>query len=67
MMLSFCCKDFSAVIWFLLQSGFGACVLQMIELKSAWMVSASSVCIPAKTVFILATRSTAGIVVGVIE
>ena len=39
----------------------------MTELKSARMVSTSSVGVPAKTVSILATSSTAGIVVGVIE
>ena len=50
-----------------MQFGFGACVLRMTGLKSAWMVSVSSFGIPAKTVSILATRSTAGIVVGVIE
>ena len=50
-----------------MQFDFGACALRMIELKSARMVSASSVGIPAKTVSILATRSTPGIVVGVIE
>ena len=50
-----------------MQFGFGTCVLRMTELKSARIVSASSVGIPAKTVSILATSSTAGIVVGVIE
>ena len=66
-MLSLCCKDFSAAILFLMQFGSGACVLLMIELRSAWMVSTSSVDLPAKTVSVLATRSTVGIVVGVSE
>ena len=38
-----------------MQFGFGVCVLQMIELKSVRMVSASSLGIPVKTVSILAT------------
>ena len=50
-----------------MQFGFGACVLRMTELRSAPMVSASSVGILAKIVSILATRPTARLVVGVIE
>ena len=52
-----CCKLISC------QFGFRTCVLRITELKSARMVSASSVGIPAKTVSILTTSSTAGTVI----
>ena len=45
----------------------GGFALQMIELRSARMLSASSVVIPVNVVFILATKSIVGRVAGVIE
>ena len=45
----------------------GGFVLRMIELRSARIVSASSVVIPVNVVSILATKSIVGRVAGVIE
>ena len=67
MMFSFCWRDFKDVHCFLvmfLSSGFA---LRMIELKSARMVSASSVVIPVNVASILATKPIVGRVAGVTE
>ena len=57
MMLSFCWRDFKDVDCFLVMFPSGGSALQMIELRSARMVSAPSVVIPVNVVSILATKS----------
>ena len=57
MMFSFCWRDFKDVDCFLVMFLLGGFALRMIELRSARMVSASSVVIPVNIVSILATRS----------
>ena len=67
MMFSFCWRDFEDVDCFLVMFPLGDFALQMIELWSAQMVSASSVVIPVNVVNILATRSIVGRAAGVTE
>ena len=67
MMFSFCGRDFKDVDCFLVMFLLGGFALRMIELRSAQMVSASSVVIPVNVVFIFAIKSTVGRVAGVIE
>ena len=67
MMFSFCWRDFKDVDCFLVVFLLGGFALRMIELRSAWMVSASSVVLPVNVVSILATKSIVGRAAGVIE
>ena len=67
MMFSFCWRDFKDVDCFLVMFLSGGFALQMIELRSALMVSASSVVIPVDVVSILATKSIVGRAAGVTE
>ena len=60
MMFSFCWRDFKDDDCFLVMFLLGGFALRMIELRSARMVSASSVVIPANVVSILATKSIVG-------
>ena len=60
MMCSFCWSDFKGVDCFLLMFVLGGFALRMIELRSAQMVSASSVVIPVNVVSILAINSIVG-------
>ena len=67
MMFSFCWRDFKDVDCFLVMFLLDGFALRMIQLRSARMVSASSIVIPVNVVSILATKSIVGRVTGVIE
>ena len=67
MTFSFCWRDFKDVDCFLVMFLLGGFALQMIELRSARMVSAGSVVIPVNVVSILVTKSIVGIAAGVTE
>ena len=67
MMFSFCWRDFKDVDCFLVMFLLGGFALRMIELRSARMVSASSVVIPVNVVSTLATKSIVGRAAGVTE
>ena len=60
MMFAFCWRDFRDVDCFLVMFLSGGFALRMIELRSARMVSASSVVIPVNVVSVLAIKSIAG-------
>ena len=66
-MFSFCWRDFKDVDCFLVMFLLGGFALRMIALRSARMVSASSVVIPVNVVSILAIRSIVGRAAGVTE
>ena len=67
MMFSFCWRDFKDVDCFLVMFLLGGFALRIIELRSAQMVSASSVVIPVNVGSILAIKSIVGRVAGVTE
>ena len=67
MMFLFCWKDFKDVDCFLVMFLSGGFALRMIELRSARMVSASSVVIPVNVVSNLATKSIVGRAAGVVK
>ena len=60
MMFSFCWRDFKDVDCFLVMFLLGGFALWMIELRSAQIVSGSSVVISINVVSILATKSIVG-------
>ena len=67
MMFSVCWRDFKDVNCFLVMFLLGGSALRMIELRSAGMLSASSVVSPVNVVPILAIKYIAGRAAGVTE